>query len=314
VQLNAGGSLANTLAGTAVLGRAANEQSPAHFAEARIGMSGCIGSDHLGKYFRQQLSNSGVEWVGTPTPGTSTGTVIVLTTPDAQRSFLSFPGASGLNMCPATAAGLASSRITVIEGYLWELPNAEQAISRAIALARAAGSIIVMTAADKTVVGRHRAAMLRAAQAADLIFANAEEARELMCGEDTESFGMRGDDAYAAEQDCMRMGEICPMAVVTDGSRGSCIAALGKLHVVPPHWAKQAPVDTCGAGDAYAAGFLFAYLHGHTVRQMGEFAAACASRVISRQGPNLLLEDAHALVSSLQASSRLSGSGAEAFL
>ena len=91
------------------------------------------------------------------------------------------------------------------------------------------------------------------------------------------------------------------MVVVTRGSRGSCVAALGQLNVVPPHWAEDAPVDTCGAGDAYAAGFLHAYLRGLTVRQMGEFGAWCASSVLGRQGPKLEEEDAYSLVAALRA-------------
>lgn len=271
-------------------------------------MSGCIGDDALGTFFQQQLQGSGVEWVGTPQPNTATGTVVVLTTPDAQRSFLSFPGAGGLNLCPGTATGLARSRVTVIEGYLWEMPNAEESILRAIALAQAAGSIVVMTAADVSVVQRHRLAMLRAVAAADLLFANAEEARAL-AGEGLEHaspvqlpfVASQAGKRPIAEEDCLQLGQICPMVVVTCGSRGSCVAALGQLNVVPPHWAQDAPVDTCGAGDAYAAGFLHAYLRGFTVRQMGEFGASCASSVLGRQGPKLEEEDACSLVASLQA-------------
>lgn len=270
-------------------------------------MTGCIGSDALGKFFQQQLESSGVEWVGTPQPNTATGTVVVLTTPDAQRSFLSFPGGGCLNMCPGTATGLACSRITVIEGYLWEMPHAEESILTAIALARAAGSIVVMTAADVSVVQRHRTAMLRAAAAADLLFTNAEEARALagdgLEGVNHSEFSCVGSQAGKrpiAEEDCLQLGQICPMVVVTRGSRGSCVAALGQLNVVPPHWAQDAPVDTCGAGDAYAAGFLHAYSRGLTVRQMGEFGAWCASSVLGRQGPKLVEEDARSLVAALQ--------------
>lgn len=303
MQLNAGGSLANTLSGMAVLARAAHEADPKTVPAPRIGMAGCIGSDALGMFFQKKLQNSGVEWVGTPQPETATGTVVVLTTPDAQRSFLSFPGAGRLQMCPTVATGLACSRITLIEGYLWEMPDAEECIFRAIALARAAGSIVVMTAADVSVVKRHRSAMLRAAAASDLLFSNAEEARAL-AGDGVEGVecleGAGTGKRPASEEDCLHLGQICPMVVVTRGSAGSCIAALGRLNVVPPHWAEEAPVDTCGAGDAYAAGFLHAYMRGFTVRQMGELGAECASSVLGQQGPKLEEKDAKSLVTSLQ--------------
>eukprot|EP00892_Ulva_mutabilis_P002286 jgi/Ulvmu1/12058/UM083_0071.1 len=313
-QINAGGSLANTLAGCAVLARAAHDMDPDGVPESSIGMAGMIGDDHLGGYFQQQLLSSGVKWLGMPSPGSSTGTVLVLTTPDAQRSFLSLPSASGVSLCPAVAGGMASARMLVIEGYLWEMPDAQQVIRQAIALARAAGSVVAMTAADVSVVCKHREAMLEAAGASDVIFTNAEEARALV-GEGLEaaSHALVHDDSLSivhsrpktTEADAMQLGRVCPTAVVTDGSRGSCIAALGSLHVVPPHWAKDAPVDTCGAGDAYAAGFLHAYLRGLSVRQMGEFAAATASSVIAHQGPSLHYDDARTLVASLDACSRL---------
>jgi sugar/nucleoside kinase (ribokinase family) len=85
---------------------------------------------------------------------------------------------------------------------------------------------------------------------------------------------------------------VCPMVVVTDGSRGSYITALGQLVVVPPFWRSQRPVDTCGAGDAYFAGLLFAFLHGMDLHAMGHMAAKTASAVISRHGPQLQPLDA----------------------
>lgn len=296
------------------MARAAHDMHPDEVPEASIGMAGMIGDDHLGGFFQQQLLSSGVKWLGMPAPGSSTGTVLVLTTPDAQRSFLSLPSASGVRFCPAIAGGMASARMLVIEGYLWEMPDAQQVIRQAISLARAAGSVVVMTAADVSVVRKHRSSMLEIARASDVIFTNAEEAREL-AGDGLEVHGaahMHDNSSsiahsrpQTAEADALQLGRICPMSVVTDGSRGSCIAALGQLHVVPPHWAKDAPVDTCGAGDAYAAGFLHAYLRGLSVRQMGEFAAATASSVIAHQGPSLHYDDARALVASLDACSRL---------
>lgn len=94
VQLNAGGSLANSLAGCAQLGRAAFEHAadlvPRPLA---VGMAGCVGDDHLGTFFTTQLAASGVDWISDVPEGTGTGTVIVLTTPDAERAFLSYPGA-----------------------------------------------------------------------------------------------------------------------------------------------------------------------------------------------------------------------------
>lgn len=107
VQLNAGGSLANSLAGCAQLGRAgaalqqqSGDDSP---REVRVGMAGCVGDDHLGTFFTSQLASAGVQWISQAPKDTGTGTVIVLTTPDADRAFLSYPGAPRtLSICHHT--------------------------------------------------------------------------------------------------------------------------------------------------------------------------------------------------------------------
>jgi sugar/nucleoside kinase (ribokinase family) len=302
VQLNAAGSLANTLAGCALLGNAR------HAADARLGlapertrvaMAGPIGDDHLGHFFRSHFAKTGVQWIERALPSAGTGTVIVLSTPDAQRSFLSYPGPpQPLAFSEATKAAIAASRCLVIEGYLWELPRAAAAIDEAIRLARSAGRTVAMTCADVSVVARFRREMLVAARGADVLFTNAAEARALV-GDDrlcraagASAVVERDASMQDAEDAALQLGQVCPVAVVTDGSRGSCITALGQLHVVPPHWALEPPVDTCGAGDAYAAGFLHGYLTGMPVRAMGDFAAATASAVISHKGPQLLPEHA----------------------
>jgi len=278
--LNAGGSLANTLAGCAVLGSAPSSQPP-----LRVGLGGCVGDDHLGSFFRTQLDKAGVDWITAAAPGTGTGTVIVLTTEDAQRSFLSYPGTSdAIAICAATEDAIRSSRVLVIEGYLWEMPGAGTSIMRAIEIAHEAGTVVALTMADASVVLRHRDAMLAALRCADLLFTNAAEAAALL-----------GADAPAQDA-ALQLGCLCPVAVVTDGSKGSYITALGQLHVIPPHWAVHGPVDTCGAGDAYAAGVLYGYLSGFDVRQMGEFAAHTAAQVISHHGPELTHAHAEVLV------------------
>ena len=255
-----------------------------------MGLAGCIGDDHLGDFFRRQIRNAGVEWTTTPQSGTGTGTVIVLTTPDAQRSFLSYPGTSDeVVICDVTAAAIRASRILVIEGYLWEFPNAGTSILQAVEIARQAGTIVALTMADASVVERHREAMLVALQSADIIFTNAAEAEVLLGGSGAK---------ISAQEAALQLGCLCPMAVVTDGSKGSYITALGQLHVIPPHWTASSPVDTCGAGDAYAAGVLYGYVSGFDVWQMGDFAAQTAARVISQQGPELTPAHADMLISS----------------
>jgi sugar/nucleoside kinase (ribokinase family) len=357
MQLDAAGSLANTLAGCALLGDAFRaHRSREQLQPARIAMAGPIGDDHLGDFFRRKFASTGVCWIQPPAVNTGTGTVIVLTTPDAQRSFLSYPGPpTPFHLSDDLLVAVGASRCLVIEGYLWELPNAAETIAQAISAARKCGNTIVMTTADVSVVSRFRDEMLATLRSVDILFTNAAEARELVgqgleClsrwdsdspaddGSLSTSAGMQdlllaasacerwGDSSSNVSSDscddsevdrfnasyrslvaspgrhrsimhdagdaALQLGRLCSTAVVTNGSKGSCVAALGQLHLIQPHWTRHAPVDTCGAGDAYAAGFLYGYLSGLTIQEMGELASETASAVISHEGPQLRQQDA----------------------
>lgn len=103
----------------------------------------------------------------------------------------------------------------------------------------------------------------------------------------------------AGERAALALAELCPVAVVTAGSKGSYVCAMGEIHAVPPYWLPQGPVDTCGAGDAYMAGFTYAMMAGYDARTAGEFASRVASAVIGRYGPHLSDEDAEDLVGQL---------------
>jgi sugar/nucleoside kinase (ribokinase family) len=98
----------------------------------------------------------------------------------------------------------------------------------------------------------------------------------------------------------LQLASACPMVVVTDGSKGSYITALGQLVVVPPYWSTSPPVDTCGAGDAYAAGLLYGFLCGLDLHSMGHLASKTASAVISKHGPQLTPDDAEWVVAGLR--------------
>lgn len=164
-----------------------------------------------------------------------------------------------------------------------------------------------MTAGDAGVVRRHAAAMWAAIDAGvDLLFTNAGEAEALLLHEPRGEACQGGGAAAAAaghcatgEQLALRLGPHCSVVVVTDGDRGSYMTALGQLHCVPPCWMDAPPVDTCGAGDAYAAGLLYAYLRHHDLVSMGRTAARVATAVISKHGATLTPEAADALARSL---------------
>lgn len=381
-QVSAGGSLANSLVGIAQLAAArerflakstttsgssnssSGASSPAAAAVSpaaaqpqqqrlRVAMAGCCGgSDALGEYGRAQMTAAGVDIISVdgdsaPWAGTQTGTVMVFTTPDAQRSFLSsFSSEDTLHLTPQLLSAVSRSRLVVIEGYLWELPNAAEVLPAVVKHARAVGTLVVMTAGDASVVQRHGAKVLQAIQeGVDMYICNAAEAealqqyvveqqqqqasqqcvsaaeqqqlQHLQRVQEMEQHHVTLDPQGSASIDSVwdsdgrsngssspipgvsegqvaacELAGVCPLVVVTDGSRGSYITALGQLTVVPPFWRTIAPVDTCGAGDAYCSGFLFAFLLGLDMHSMGHVAAKTASAVISRHGPHLQERDA----------------------
>ncbi|KAL6758123.1 Ribokinase-like protein [Haematococcus lacustris] len=287
-QVSPGGSLANTLV-------AISRLSAAHKAPMQTAIAGCVGSDTLGSYFNAQLKQAGVQVLVDPDNTSHTGTVMVLTTPDAQRSFLSFFDSGKLYMTQSIANAIIASSMVVIEGYMLELPGAHCWLPEVISLARAHGVQVALTAGDPGVVQRHRIALqsLLDAGVVDLLFCNREEACELLGGQTLEDARCAGASAAVA------LGRQAEVVVVTDGPRGAFICSRGVVHEVPPHWTPHGPVDVCGAGDAYAAGILYAHLQGYDLPTAGNFAAKVAAAVIGRHGAQLAEEDADQLVAGL---------------
>mmetsp|Transcript_16179 Transcript_16179/g.45084 ORF Transcript_16179/g.45084 Transcript_16179/m.45084 type:complete len:463 (+) Transcript_16179:345-1733(+) len=282
-KVNAGGSLSNTLVALARLGRA--EAQLTGSTPLRVGLGGSIGCDALGEFYKAKIQKAGVEFISEPQLNSATGTVVVLTTDDAQRSFLSYPGTAHDLVTDAATGAIDNCRALVIEGYLWEMPGALEGISHAVKKARQSGTLVVMTAGDPGVVQRHKAEMLSVLElGVDVMFTNAHEAAALV--------GIDADEEQCAEEAAMMLASHATLGVVTDGRRGAYIAGLGRVQHVEPHWATDKPIDTCGAGDAYAAGVLYGLLNGYDIPSMGKFGARVASAVISRYGARLKKDDA----------------------
>ncbi|KAL6760309.1 PfkB-type carbohydrate kinase [Haematococcus lacustris] len=287
-QVSPGGSLANALV-------AVSRLSSARGAVMRTAMAGCVGSDTLGTYLHAELQQAGVQVLTDPDNAAHTGTVMVLTTPDAQRSFLSFFDSGKLCMTATIATAITAARVLVIEGYLLELPGARTWLPEVLRLARAHSVRVALTAGDPGVVQRHRGMLqdLLSMGCVDLLFCNREEACELL-GRQALEEPESSSTAVAAV-----LGRQVNVAVVTDGPQGAVICAQGSLHEVPAHWMPHGPLDVCGAGDAFAGGVLYAYLQGHDLAAAGHFAARVAAAVISRHGAQLSECDAKVLVAGL---------------
>lgn len=257
-----GGSAANTLAGLSSLG-------------ARTAFIGKVFKDDLGKIFRHDLQAVGVEF-STPAAesGKATARCLILVTPDGQRTMNTFIGACNELYEDDIDEGLiANAQIVYGEGYMWDQPCTKEALTKAFALAKKHGAKIAFTLSDVFCVERARADFLRMiAEDFDLLFCNEAEARALFPGED-----------FPAVLD--KLHAMCPLVAVTCGDRGSVIMSKedGKRTHVDAVSVHEV-IDTTGAGDLYAAGFMYGLTHGKTLRECGRLGSACASDIITHLG------------------------------
>ena len=258
----------------------------------KVGMAGLVGSDPVGSFYRAKMDRAGVEFLSEPAHST-TGTVIVLTTPDAQRTMLShFPAQTGSEsscmLTPQVVNSIVSSRVLLVEGYLWECGSTViTSLMEAMRVAQENGTLVCMTLSDTSVVNKHYDSLweaLRKRRLVDIVFANALEAQAL-----TEASTPKSAALALAQHTRV-------VSCVTDGHRGSHLAGMGACQMVPPYWMPKGPLDTCGAGDAYAAGALYGLLRGASIRGMGYSGARVSSTVISQRGARLKTEDADKLV------------------
>jgi len=277
--LSAGSSVGNTLV-------AMSQLSHAEGNRLRLGFAGCVGSDREGKFYAMDLKSNHIDVMECAPEGSErmTGCVIVLITPDAQRSFLVCPGEAVVKLTPRVKQGIAAARVLLIEGYLFAMPQALEVIKEAILLAKQSETLVAVTAGAADVIKSCLAGFWDViAMGIDMFLCNLPEAAALLEEECEDCC------AYGAVK---RLHTHFPIVAVTDGSKGSYIATTQQLQPVAPYWRQHAPVDTCGAGDVYAAGLMLGYLRGYSVGEMGLLASCSASAIISKQGAQLSADDA----------------------
>ncbi|MEZ5654786.1 MAG: adenosine kinase [Sphingobium sp.] len=256
-----GGSAANTLAGLAALGK-------------KCAFIGQVKDDQLGRIFAHDIRALDVHFE-TPaaTEGEPTARCLVLVTPDAQRTMNTFLGASqNLPAAALDADIIRDSGILYLEGYLWDPEEPRKAMRAAIDIARAAGRKVAFTLSDGFVIERHRADFMALIDEGmiDILFSNEAEIQALVQINDFE----KAVSAVAAK---------VPVLVSTRSEKGAIAIAEGTRHEV-----YAAPVgeviDTTGAGDLFAAGFLTAYVEGQDIGQCLKLGAIAAAEVISHYG------------------------------
>lgn len=256
-----GGSVANTSHGLASLG-------------GRAGFIGKIANDDLGVVFTRDLDEAGVSFFPAPKDhGLPTGRCVIVVTPDGQRTMNTYLGAGAvLQPNDIDAAAVQSAEWVFLEGYLYDKDDAKEAFRTAARYAHEAGRKVALTLSDSFCVQRHHSDFLAlVSDEVDLLFANEHELATLYATEDF---------SHAVAQ----LRDNCPLAVVTRSRRGSAVVTPDEFIEVPS-LPVDPIVDATGAGDMYAAGFLYGITHGKSLEQSAEIATICAAEVIMHMGP-----------------------------
>jgi len=256
----AGGSAANTTAGLASLG-------------ARGMFVGKVKADRLGESFSASLKDIGVRYTTAPAnDGPPTACSLIAVAPDGQRSMNTYLGASrDLSPADIDKADIAAADILYIEGYLWDAQTAKAASRKAIAIAKESGTKVAFTLSDPFCVGRFREEFLELARSdLDILFANEDEALALF-------------EAEAFDEVLQQLGQWGGIAALTRSEKGCVVVHGREVHLVDAAPVARV-VDTTGAGDQFAAGFLYGLARGKNLRVCGELGALAAGEIISHYG------------------------------
>jgi sugar/nucleoside kinase (ribokinase family) len=258
-----GGSVANTVAGVASLG-------------GRPGFIGRVADDAFGEVFTHDLRAAGVHFepLEVVPHELGTGRCLILVTSDAQRTMNTHLGvASLLSPKDIDRDLICAAQVVFCEGYLWDLPDAKEGLRHAMDAARDAGVKVAFTLSDSFCVDRHRDEFLELAEhRVDILFAN-----------EAELLSLYTVDSWT--EAAARVAGHCEIACLTRSEKGSVIItdAGDRVEIAAHHLGEV--VDTTGAGDLYAAGFLYGLTHGHDLEMSGRMGSVAAGEVISHMGP-----------------------------
>jgi sugar/nucleoside kinase (ribokinase family) len=259
-QETSGGSVANTMVGIAQLG-------------GRTGFIGRVRDDQLGTIFSHDIRAVGARFE-TPaaTSGATTARCLIYVTPDAERTMCTFLGASTqLEPDDLDLSMVKQTKVLYLEGYLWDSPAAKRAFIAGAEACRAAGGQVALSLSDGFCVDRHRDSFLELVNGhVDVLFANEAEIKSLY---ETEEF----DTALEKVRGC------CDVTAITRSSEGSVVLS-GDQRWDIGIYSLGDLVDTTGAGDLYAGGFLHAYTQGESLERCGELGALCAGHIVTQLG------------------------------
>lgn len=234
-------------------------------------LAGGVGKDKLGSLYRKRLIECGVtdECVD---KDAVTGTSIILLTSDKERTMNTFLGANRMfGPEDVNEASAEKADLFYFTGYMWDTECQQKAVKKVLEIFKKKGKKIAFDIADPFAVARYRQTFLDLIENyCDIVFANSEEARFLL-------------DNYDAYECCKSLGKLCPIAIVKNGKKGSFISCNREIFEIPLYGTDK-PLDTTGAGDTYAAGFLYGFLKGYDIETTGKIASYLAGEIIAQIG------------------------------
>ena len=260
-----GGSAANTAYGLASLG-------------GRAGFIGKISADRLGESFSHDLDTVGVKFFpGVTCETEDTGRCLIVVTPDGNRTMNTFLGAASLlDAADVSKTAVQSAAVVFLEGYLFDKDAAKEAFRTAAEYAHAAGRKVALTLSDSFCVDRHRADFLSLVKNdIDILFSNEDELKALY------QVDSINDGLHQLRDDC-------EFAAVTRNEHGSVVIDGDEVVIIDAE-PVDSVVDATGAGDMYAAGFLYGFVRGKPIEQCGKIGSIVASEVITHMGPRPLV-------------------------
>ncbi len=260
VNTASGGSAANTIIALSQLG-------------GKTAYGCIVGDDKFGKAYLSEMAEIGVKTHNEPIAGSTTGTSVILVTPDAERTMNTHLGVSSeLGVEHINEELLANSEWLYVEGYLFSSPTAVEAVRKAVAVAKENDVKVAVTFSDAFIVSVFGDALRETVEQSDLVFANLVEATAFT-GTDT------AEAAFAA------LAEQVPMVALTMSEDGAVVGTKDKFATVTAPTIQEK--DATGAGDMFAGGFLYGLTHGLSVEKSGSLACFLASKVVSQLGPRL---------------------------
>ncbi|WCL50026.1 adenosine kinase [Leptospira sp. GIMC2001] len=262
--LRSGGSAANTM-----------------IALANSGGTGCytgkVSHDTYGEFYKKDIEEAGIVFETKPDKEGHTGTCLILTTPDAERTMLTSLGIS-ITLKPEDIdqERLKASQFVYVEGYLWDGVTTKAASELTMKLAKENGVKVSFTYSDPFCVNRAKEEFIKLTKEyVDVVFCNLEEA-----------YALTGKTSPIEALEVL--GTLAPLCFMTAGREGSYVIENGKHSLVPGFPVK--PLDTTGAGDSFAAGVLYGLTHGYSPEKSARWGNYVASRVVQEVGPRLTVK------------------------